>query len=360
MSWNFFWDDFPADLAAGTAPTTTETEGPESSLGGAWSLAGLDWRAEIATRWTLRATSVSGGTNSSEVIERTTPQGRGFYQGRPNETTCVTDHENFFIGPGYELDLTDQGMTAFLEREMDYFPGWSESKTTDTAIVQGGNQTDWLWGGINNDRLYGNGGDDDLRAGAGDDTVDGGEGDDVIYGGTGSDTLSGGDGDDRFYGNPDGSDEIDGGDGSDTVYCGDEGYTVKSLQNVEKVVGGAGIDDITLKNFKTAMTFTAGSGDRLRMPSGNGSGNKTQTIDLANGVRDAFTVDYSDSSPPVDPGSGGASGEILPELQLDKVSVKADLGDIVYVEVGASSATFAYQRVEGGWQVYSGYLAPAT
>ena len=175
----------------------------------------------------------------------------------------------------------------------------------DLLIAGRGN--DRLYGGPHHDYLLADAGDDRLFGENGHDRLHGGDGADVLLGGNHNDTLYGQQGDDRqhgqdgrdFLGGDPGDDLHDGGDGFDTVsyehrtrgvyvsptsdYArtrgndGEPGEQDHVLDNIERLVGGAGDDTLASGSQATVIyglagndLFTGNNGQRDTFHGGTG------------------------------------------------------------------------------------------
>ena len=155
------------------------------------------------------------------------------------------------------------------------------------SLLRGGGGADTIFGGDGIDRLEGQDGNDVLDGGSEDDVLVGGNGDDTLIGGSGDDQLHGQNGDDFIIGGDadqifasagDDFIELDGTTGGAFVDGGTEVDTVSLVgeanavftTNVEHVIGGAGLDVVTLSNtdvqrgdtteFSGVETIHAGAG----------------------------------------------------------------------------------------------------
>ena len=90
-----------------------------------------------------------------------------------------------------------------------------------------------------------------IAGGAGNDTILGGNMNDTLNGGAGDDSMSGGSGNDYLTGGQ-GADALDGGDNSDTLL----------IDNLDTdVIGGAGIDKVTVTGATAGVTLNLTSGE---------------------------------------------------------------------------------------------------
>lgn len=149
-----------------------------------------------------------------------------------------------------------------------------EDELVSIETVIGGSGNDILIGDAADNHLLGGFGDDVLKGGAGNDLLDGGAGHDVLQGGAGDDIILAGLGDDV----------IDGGEGFDTLdlsaatgpvtvnfaagKISGAGIGNDSFSNIEKLLFGAGNDNVTGGNGDDAFDGGAGN-DNLKGGAGN-------------------------------------------------------------------------------------------
>ncbi|MFO1006110.1 MAG: cadherin domain-containing protein [Planctomycetaceae bacterium] len=111
-----------------------------------------------------------------------------------------------------------------------------------------------LIGSAFNDNLTGNSVANQLMGLDGDDTLNGGAGDDSLLGGRGNDTLTGGQG----------ADSLDGGDNNDTLV----------IDNFDtSVIGGTGVDKVTVVGATTGVTLNLTSGEIEMVQAGSSAFN---------------------------------------------------------------------------------------
>ncbi|MDF1791011.1 MAG: calcium-binding protein, partial [Thalassobaculaceae bacterium] len=156
------------------------------------------------------------------------------------------------------------------------------------------------------DSLSGGAGGDTLTASDdGNDLIVGGNGSDQIYGGSGSDTLSGGDGDDYIDGGS-GADTMAGGRGGDTFVATDgDVITDYDNQDVVRINGSFGADNIALQSDGTTTEVTIDlDGDGA----GDGAFSMTGNFDSVSASSDGETTDlYFGSGQPSGSNNGGGA-----------------------------------------------------
>jgi Ca2+-binding RTX toxin-like protein len=231
-------------------------------------------------------TRVSGETFRVTEVGTTIVAGTGCTQESANVVTCTTQGGRPIIA-----NLGDQNDTAtsktsrtvrfFGEDGNDRLAGASGRDTID-----GGNGDDSLTGGSGGDLMRGGAGNDTLAGNQGNDNIQGGDGNDTLDGGNNNDSESGGNGDDTLKEGsaPNGADNLSGDSGNDTVdysfrpapvnvaiddqaFDGDrrsqERDNVRST--IDRVLGGAG-SDVLIGRDGPADTFVGGAGDDVIDP----------------------------------------------------------------------------------------------
>ena len=144
------------------------------------------------------------------------------------------------IGIGYEFLREDTGSINYNHYWTQVF-GTSQTTTSDTDSLTGGNGDDRIIGTNKNDVLRGKGGRDLLRGGSGADTLFGGSGNDKLNGGAGNDIINGGAGNDILMG----------GSGNDIFVLRNNG--IDRIRGFElgidriRLAGGMTFEDITIE-----------------------------------------------------------------------------------------------------------------
>lgn len=176
------------------------------------------------------------------------------------------------------MEITHMAKKIKLTQDDDVFKGKGKDEIVNARggddSVSGGGGNDTLKGGAGNDVLKGGAGDDTLNGGADNDILFGGAGDDRLIGGAGDNTVDGGEGDDTivFSGNfadakvsaaAGGGYVIEGLDGSKTTVSNVELFTfadgtVTTTQLDEKVTGTDG-KSFTLTEAIDNVAGTAGA-----------------------------------------------------------------------------------------------------
>jgi serralysin len=229
---------------------------------------------------------VSGNTFRVTDLGVTIVAGTGCTQESPNVVSCTTANGRPIIATlGDQNDRatsrTSRSVQLFGEDGNDRLAGGSGRDTIDGGSgddnLTGGSRRDRLRGGSGNDQLFGNSGNDNVQGGDGNDLLDGGSGDDAELGGSGDDTL-------RQGNSPNGADSLAGDSGNDTVdysarpapvnvaledqaFDGDrrtnERDNVRST--VDRVLGSAA-SDLLIGRDGPADTLVGGTGDDVIDP----------------------------------------------------------------------------------------------
>jgi Ca2+-binding RTX toxin-like protein len=211
---------------------------------------------------------VSGETFRVTELGTTIVAGTGCTQESANVVTCTTQRGRPIIA-----SLGDQNDTA-------------TSKTSRTVRFFGEDGNDRLAGASGRDTIDGGNGDDILSGGSGGDLMRGGAGNDTLAGNQGNDNIQGGNGDDTLKEGsaPNGADNLSGDAGNDTVdyslrpapvnvaiddqaFDGDrrsqERDNVRST--IDRVLGGGG-SDVLIGRDGPSDTFVGGPGDDVIDP----------------------------------------------------------------------------------------------
>ncbi|WP_244928303.1 Calx-beta domain-containing protein [Nocardioides sp. W7] len=221
---------------------------------------------------------VTTGVGSSGETDNSTNVVFG-YDGTPGRTSFY----NGALGTDvFHLGGSDDNVSAG--------PGADVVETGDGRnVVTGGEGNDTVTGGAGRDSIHGDGGDDTIAgAGAddgvygdeGNDRLDGGPGDDAVWGYLGNDVLVGGDNADDLQGN-EGDDTVSYSDRTTPITIREDGMWTEGgiedvsvdpgspderdriAHDVERYVGGAGADRITLRhhNRLDPVVLAGGPGD---------------------------------------------------------------------------------------------------
>jgi hypothetical protein len=208
---------------------------------------------------------VSGNTFRVTDVGATITAGTGCTQESPNVVTCTTAGGRPIIAR-----LSDQNDTATsrTSRSVQFFGEDGNDRLAGSSgrdTLDGGNGDDNLTGGSSADRLRGGAGNDLLGGNQNGDNLQGGDGNDLLDGGSGNDTELGGNGDDilRQGSAPNGADSLAGDAGNDTVdysarsapvnvsvddqnFDGDRRSSERDnvRSTIDRVLGGAGSDTL--------------------------------------------------------------------------------------------------------------------
>jgi hypothetical protein len=167
---------------------------------------------------------------------------------------------------GHKMVKTNDGYEMRFEQDSDEKGSYFHISADAVNINLKNNNYDIVTGNIGDDMLDGSTTDYDvlISGGSGDDTLLGGSGSDILIGGAGLDTFKAGSGNDTITVNDDdilASTYVDGGDGYDKLVI--KGGSMVNINldelNIESVILGDGISNVTANNNEINYLITAGS-----------------------------------------------------------------------------------------------------
>src|SRR6056297_456730 len=244
---------------------TTQTEGPDSLLGGDGNdtiygagggdvitgMAGDDWLFGEAGADILRGgpghDRMVGGTGADSLycgdgddsLEGLSSIDLLFGEAGNDTISGGTGADTLYGGAGNDRLLGNTGVDLIYGGDGD---DWI-SPGNGVDVVYGGGGNDTVIGRTGWDTLFGGDGDDSLLGSEGQDDLHGEAGNDTLSGGFGFDFLYGGDGDDNLFGNL-GSDVLEGGSGNDSLYGATGNDTLRGGPGDDVIFGSQGLDVI--------------------------------------------------------------------------------------------------------------------
>lgn len=137
-------------------------------------------------------------------------------------------------------------------------------------ILNGDDNSNFLFGQDGNDSLSGGGGNDRLFGGNGNDSLNGDQRHDRLFGDNGNDSLNGGTGNDGLFGGND-DDVLNGNEGNDFLFGGNGDDSLNGGLGRDLLIGGVGADqfiyenlsDSVLGNVDRIIRFNPEAGDRI-------------------------------------------------------------------------------------------------
>ncbi len=304
----------------------------------------------------------------------------------------------------FSLLLAPENINADLSAGTVSIAGGGVHNLVNIENISGSQGADTIIGDAAANMLDGREGNDAIYGGDGDDVIQGGAGDDNLYGNAGNDTLQGGLGDDVFFAEmSDGDDTIYGGAGGMDVYDasavtapitfdmtlasgqvagGAGGAGTDTLNDIEFIHGGAGIDTLEFSNTTGDVHIDFFNGDIANDGLGNfyqfasienvtgGVGNDIfisgAQDNVFNGAGGTDTVNYIDAAAGItidldvvgpQAVSGGMGNDTLTSIEIVQGSVYDDnisAGDnLLYEQIegdaGADTLTiYEYDMAIGG------------